>query len=360
MLGTLCRSLTGSATLFLFSALPAQAAPEAVPVNLRTVAQVPGPSLQTGINQAQPLTRRRIAVLDFDYSSLSNPYVTAFGGGAGAGRAVSDILINLLVRDGTYAVIERSKLEQVLREQNLGASGRIQPGTEAQLGKLLGVDALIVGSITKFNLDRQQSGFGFLGIQTGSAETTATVQLSARIVSTATGEILAVADGEAKQNQRDGQTYVLGMGGGTNTNNADTLLSSAANEALGKVSPQLAAVAPRLTTFMDPTVTATVADVTGKLITLNKGSEVGLKPGMTMNVEHIVKAVKDPETGKVLRQITSPVGTLTLTDVSAGSSQGTVNQGRFKVGDIARPSTTTYNITGTVLPPSQPVAPTNP
>ncbi|WP_287129814.1 CsgG/HfaB family protein [Candidatus Cyanaurora vandensis] len=305
-------------------------------------------------------TRRRIAVLDFDFSSLSNPYVVSFAGN-GAGRAVSNFLVDKLVKDGTYIVLERTKLNQLLQEQNLAQGGRIQPGTEAQLGRLLGVDALIIGSINKFNIEERQSGggFGLFGISTTTKETKAVVQVSARMVSTSTGEILATAEGEADQAQSDGSVSVMGIGGGSSANVSDSLLSNAANLALDKVSPQLIAAAPRLVTFLDTAVQATIADVTGREITINKGSEVGLKPGMTMRVERVTKEVKDPETGKVLRQITSPVGTITLTETSAGSAMGVVSQGKgFKVGDKAKLVTVTTTLTGTIKP--QPAKPSTP
>jgi len=78
----------------------------------------------------------RVAVLDFDYSGLSNPqWLTFLNGGA---SGVSDILVNKLVESGRYTVIERSRIDAVLREQNFGASGRVDAATPLKSGKFWG------------------------------------------------------------------------------------------------------------------------------------------------------------------------------------------------------------------------------
>lgn len=87
-----------------------------------------------------------------------------------------------------------------------------------------------------------------------------------------------------------------------------------------------------------PTVNATVADVSGGSVVLNKGQLDGYQKGMRMSIERISKTVKDPQTGTVLRQITQPVGTIEISDVDGKSSVGKIISGaKFKVGDLAKP-----------------------
>ena len=95
--------------------------------------------------------RKRVAVLDFDASTSSTGYYYGWLG-IGPAKGVSDLLTNALVKEGTYIVLERSKVEQILKEQNFGASGRLDASTAAQIGKILGADAVIIGTITQFNL----------------------------------------------------------------------------------------------------------------------------------------------------------------------------------------------------------------
>lgn len=62
-------------------------------------------------------TKPRIAVLDFDFSNVSNPAI--LNSVPGLSKGVSEILVNRLVKDGTYSLIERSQIEAILREPGL-------------------------------------------------------------------------------------------------------------------------------------------------------------------------------------------------------------------------------------------------
>ena len=76
-------------------------------------------------NNSPSATREkvRVAVLDFDFSSVSNlNLLSIFQGGS---KGVSDILVNRLVKSGNFVVLERSQIDAILREQNLGNSGRV-------------------------------------------------------------------------------------------------------------------------------------------------------------------------------------------------------------------------------------------
>ncbi len=296
-----------------------------------------------GVEQIKVKTKRRIAVLDFEFAStgLTGGQFGLFGNG-GPSKGVSDLITNGLVKDGTYIVIERSRIDQILREQNLGASGRIEATTAAQIGRALGADVLLIGTVTRFNLDSSTSGTVIFGIGSTTKTNTAEVKLTARMVATTTGEIIAASEGEGKEEQSDSNVVVgTSTTSGSSTNNADKLLSSAAEKAVTQVVAKLAEAADKLSALPPvlPNINALVADVTGNLVTLNKGGKDGFKPGMIVSIERIVKQVKDPSTGKVIRSISNPVGRVQLTEVDGGSAIGKVLNGRgFKVGDLAKPT----------------------
>ncbi|MFS8795474.1 CsgG/HfaB family protein [Synechococcus sp. R55.8] len=293
----------------------------------------------------QPTSRPRIAVLDFDFSSLSNPYSFRE-----ASRGVSDLLVDRLVRDGTFSVIERSRLDAILAEQNLGLSGRLDANTAAQVGRILGVDAVILGSVTQFDVSVRRSGggapvltpFGSFPLAVGaeSVDADANVQLNARLVSTSTAEILAVVEGKGNASQSDSTVTVAGFGGGSATSNEEKLLVLASQQAVEQIAQQLAGFAGRLAAQPRslPTVDALVADVYGNQVILNKGSRDGYRVGLILSVERVVREVKDPATGAVLRKLTEPAGQIQLTEVDDGSSVGRILSGAgFKVGDVAKP-----------------------
>ncbi|MGH8173760.1 MAG: CsgG/HfaB family protein, partial [Rhodanobacteraceae bacterium] len=54
----------------------------------------------------------------------------------GVGWELSGMLSNELSSSGDFRVVERAKLEKVLEEQNLAASGRVKSGTGAKMGQV--------------------------------------------------------------------------------------------------------------------------------------------------------------------------------------------------------------------------------
>jgi curli biogenesis system outer membrane secretion channel CsgG len=290
---------------------------------------------QVQMAQAQP--RLRIAVLDFEYASTGQA-VSLFGGLAPS-QGVSDLLTNKLVDGGAYTVIERSRIQAVLQEQNLGASGRIDANTAAEVGRILGADAVVMGSITRYNLNEGSSGLNILGVGSSRRRVTADVQLTARLVNTTNSEIIATAEGKGEAQQRSSGLSIGGLfSQGSDNNNTDELISNAAQAAVEQLSGVLTSKATDMAAMPTgvPNVSALVADVAGSSVIINKGSRDGFRVGMTISVERVTREVKDPATGQVIRTVTAPVGRIELTSVDAGSSEGRVVSGSgMQIGDRA-------------------------
>ena len=65
------------------------------------------------------------------------------------GHIIMDKLTTALFNQDRFRVIERSQLERILAEQKLGMSGILDESKAAQLGKGIGVDAIILGSVAE-------------------------------------------------------------------------------------------------------------------------------------------------------------------------------------------------------------------
>ena len=140
-------------------------------------------------------------MFDFDYATVQIYSAAAFGTNVDVGRGMADLTVKYLVQDGTYSVIERKAMDKILAEQNFSNSDRANPTSAAKLGKLLGVDAIIVGSVTQFGNDTKNTkvgggggnwgGYGLGGV--GHKKTKAIVAVDARIVNIDTAEIMGVA-----------------------------------------------------------------------------------------------------------------------------------------------------------------------
>lgn len=308
--------------------------------------------------QAAPATprKKRVAVFDFDYATVHGGVAAIFGQDVDIGKGISDLLVKYLVKDGSYSVIERKALDKILAEQNFSNSDRANPNSAAKIGKLLGVDAIIVGSITQFGNDTKKTGVGGGGGGLGGfglggfkhSNTKAIVALDARIVDIDTAEILAVAEGKG-ESQRS-STSLLGGGGNWHgwgggavdmgsSDFQNTIIGEATKAAVEKMSTEVIAGKDKLVA-RTITVEGLIAAVDSGTIVLNVGGKAGVKVGDELTVERVSKEIKDPATGKVLRRMSTAIGIVKATDVDDVSSVCSVVSGAgFKVGDAVKTKT---------------------
>lgn len=161
-------------------------------------------------------SRPQIAVLDFEFGTVDN-----WWGQHDIGKGIADQLVDALVNDGTFRVIERKKLEAILNEQDFAASGRADPSaqTMAKIGKVLGVKYMLVGSITKFSNESRGGGLRVKGIGLGGTKTKSEVQITGRVIDMTTGEIMISAKGKGESSKGGGFNFSKGgTAVGTNSN----------------------------------------------------------------------------------------------------------------------------------------------
>jgi curli biogenesis system outer membrane secretion channel CsgG len=298
--------------------------------------------------------KKRIAVMNFDYATVQSYVQSLFGSNQDIGLGIADLLVDKLVSDGAYSVIERKALDKILAEQNFSNSDRADPASAAKIGRVLGVDAILVGSITQFGRDDKTTDVGGLGSVTGRfgiggvsrKKSTAVVGITARLVNTSTAEILASVS-QKGESTRSG-TGLLGAGGGwssmaagaldmKSSNFANTILGEATSKAVTAVAAQLDAKATALPT-QTISISGMVADAAPDgTVVINVGSRAGLKVGDRLQVARKVRDIKDPATGRVLRSVEDSVGTLVITQVDEQSAAGKfTGSSPAKVGDTVR------------------------
>jgi curli biogenesis system outer membrane secretion channel CsgG len=297
--------------------------------------------------------KKRVAVFDFDYATVHRDVAALFGSDVDVGKGISDLIVKRLVQDGTYSVIERQKMDLILKEQNFSNSDRANPTSAAKIGKLLGVDAIIVGSITQFGNETKNTGVGgggggFGGFGLGGFKhknSKAIVTLDARIVNIDTGEIMAVADGKGESARSS--TSLLGGGGnwhgfgagGVDFGSSDfqnTIIGEAVKAAVDQMTTGLITDAPKVEA-RTINVEGLVAFVEMGKVVLNVGAKAGLKVGDQLKVERVSQEIKDPATGKVIRRLSSDIGTVKISNVDDVSSEATIVSGTgFKVGDVVK------------------------
>ncbi|MCK6682309.1 MAG: hypothetical protein L6R30_07815 [Thermoanaerobaculia bacterium] len=244
--------------------------------------------MTAGPARAQKGAKPRVAILEFKDKVSGYSWYQA-------GRAAQDIFVTELVKTGAYRVIEREQLAAIMAEKNLSLSGEIDPKTAIAVGKLLGVEYLVTGSITKLGVaDRGVSAPSMFGLPSVNIKTQKMeAAIDARAIGTATGEIVW-AD-SAKESTSDAAVFVAGAG-------------------------------------------AKVARVEGSLLYINAGSEAGVKEGEEYDVYRGGDVIKDPDTGEILGVNETKIGRVKITGVKGPRlSTVTVLAGQgFKSGDILK------------------------
>lgn len=301
----------------------------------------------TTLLAAGPTAKRRVAVFDFDNPPASTattqyPTMATAAGPFEVGQTIADLLIAKLVRDGNCIVIERKELKRLLDEQNLSNSDRADAATAARVGRILGVDAIIVGSVTRYDHSDRTTGHShsFGGFRVGDPSKTthevkADVELTARIVSPETAEILAVADGSGVADVKGVKEDIRDRYSG-GANPAADVQSEATNKAVADMATRIEASIEKLPAHKQ-IVEGVVADVSPSRIVINAGSAEGLKAGEHLELWRPGKPIRDPDSGRILRWDDEKLGEAVVTDVDSGSAAATYTSTEpVKVGDRVR------------------------
>ncbi len=277
--------------------------------------------------------KKRVAVVDFEDKT-----------GHGAwhiGSGMADMLTTALVKSGNFMVIERQQLEQVMKEQKLGLTGAVTPQSAAQVGKLLGVELIVLGSVNEFGQKESSVGGsvsrslskGAFGLNKVGVETkTARVGMDIRLVNTTTGEIVA-ADGIAEEESKKGLDVGTDDFAFSNDSRFDqTLSGKATRKAVNKVVEMITSAMDKLP--WSGKILKVNAD---KTVMLKPGAEGGVKAGDVFNVFSQGEEIIDPDTGLSLGSEEKQIGTIEVVDAKDKYATAKVVSGSgFQMGDLVR------------------------
>jgi curli biogenesis system outer membrane secretion channel CsgG len=262
-------------------------------------------------------------------------------------------MVNRLAKLPNFTVVERAKVNTVLKEQDFGASGRVKKGTQARTGQIRGADYTLMGDIVVFGRDdKSKSVYGGGGVPGAAGgggvkrrEDKAVVVFAYRLVDNESSEIIlsGEARGESKRSSTSGFAgFWAGpviAGGGFNfasQNFAETIIGEATIDACDKLAQDIAAKAGQVPKDKDVEIEALVAAVEGAQVYINAGSAAGVQVGDKFAIQRVVKEVRDPVTKEVLDAVVEPAAMITITQVrekiSIGALQG---GGTVKAGDRA-------------------------
>ena len=198
--------------------------------------------------------RMGVAVLPFENKGASRDL----------GDIILDKIINVLVNQERFKVMERAQLDKVIAEQSLGVSGIIDAATAAEIGKGIGVDGIIIGSV--------------------AAAPSGALSIDARVIDTESAAIIVAQD--AYSGSSDAQSV---------KNTVENLAR--------KIAESL------------PLVEGYIIRIDGEQIILDVGRNGGLKRGMKCVIYKEGESIKHPITGEILGKETKELGEVLVSEV---------------------------------------------
>jgi curli biogenesis system outer membrane secretion channel CsgG len=265
--------------------------------------------------------KKRVAVFSFEDKT---DHSWGWWDGRAPGDGMADMLTTALVKSGEYTVVERKEITALLDEQKLGQSGVVTQESAAQVGKMLGVELAIVGSVTEFGYSKKDVGGTVKGFGLGVKKQKATVAVDVRLISTTTGEILK-AENVRKEESSSGLSVSTREGSFNNETDFDnSIVGKATRAAVEDIVVLINANAGTMTW-------------SGKIILVKEGTvyfkpgeDGGVKIGDRFAVFTKGEDLIDPDTGLSLGSEEKKVGTLEVTGFAGEGSK--VSKAVVKMG----------------------------
>jgi hypothetical protein len=222
-----------------------------------------------------------------------------------------------------------------LAEQGLGASGAVTPQSAAEIGKLIGVELIVTGSVSEFGEKKSSIGGSIPGIGGKISKREARSVVDVRMINTTTGEIVLAETAEGKESSSSvDAVHFEDIDFGNPTSWDRTILGKAARESVEKC-----------VKYVDKAMKKIPWE--GKIIKANDdgtvymkpGSQGGVQPGMEFVVYSKGEELIDPDTGISLGSEEMKIGKIKVTqDVGDGKACKAliVSGSGFKTNDIIR------------------------
>ena len=198
-----------------------------------------------------------------------------------------------------FVVVDRGGLGSVMKEQDLQASGRTaQAKKTAETGKIRSAKYLASAVITQAEEKKSggDAGISIRGIRVGGGKSSAQVTVTAKLVDTTTGEIVAQENITGKAGRLSGRVGVSYKGVGTEMGGFEkTPMGEAVQDCVNQIAELFAdkvATAP-----IEGSIVKMQAD--GRAI-INRGEVYGVEVGDEWVAETKGEELIDPETGEVL------------------------------------------------------------
>ncbi len=232
--------------------------------------------------------KRKIAIGRFSNETRYGRTFLRDGDADPLGKQASDMLANRLVESGNFLVFERPDIDKLRREQTIGGGG----------GDLIGVDTLILGSVTEFG----RSTVGQSGFFSATKRQIAHAKVEIRLADPRTGYVFFSATGQGEATNEAADV----MGFGSRADYDATLNDKAIGAAVSDVMNSL------VTKLTERPWRTDILKIAGDKVFISGGVRQGLKVGDSLSVMRDGEKVKSAQTGFTITLPATPVAGISV------------------------------------------------
>lgn len=225
---------------------------------------------------AVPTLKRKIALGRISNETSYGQSLLRDNSGDPLGKQVTDLMSKALTSSGAYLVFERPDIGRLQAESRL---------TDTRLN-LVGVDALIIGSLTEFG----RKTVGATGFVSASKKQVAFAKVDIRVVEVNTGHVFFATSGAGEASTETASTFGFGSQASYDGTLNDTAIRQAVSEAVSRLSQEMS-TRPWQTSILK---------LDGNQLFLGGGRLQGIRPGMQFSVHTLGEQVKSPQTGSMV------------------------------------------------------------
>jgi curli biogenesis system outer membrane secretion channel CsgG len=246
--------------------------------------------------------------------------MTAAGKALSLGRVVEAFdsqLVSAINTTRKFDIVGRSDLKDILKEQELGASGNVDVKTAAQAGKLAGAQYLLVTTIDDFEDSTEKMEFKTLKL--------VGLKRKIRLSDSTTGTLLESANIQTDRKDERSDATELNK----NAELTDALLLEAVKETAERIANRVA----------DVIFPARVLAKRDNEVTINRGEGAGVAVGQVWNVFALGEELIDPDTKESLGREEIYVGKVRVVSLTPKTCKAEILEDRgIDKGAVLRPA----------------------
>ncbi len=258
----------------------------------------------------KPALKRKVALGRISNETSYGQSLLRDRSGDPLGKQVTDLFSKALTESGAFLVFERPDIGKVQAESRL---------TDSQL-QLIGVDALIIGSLTEFG----RKTIGATGFVSSSKRQVAFAKIDIRAVDTSTGQILLATSGAGEASTETASTFGFGSQAGYDGTLNDAAIRQAVSEAVSRLAAD----------FNTRPWQTFILKAEGDRLFLSGGRAQGLQAGLNLVVQTQGEKIKSAQTGAF---VTLPGRVVAQIQVESLFGDNELNEGavaRIRTGSL--------------------------